>query len=360
MKNLSRTLACALAFLATQAMAEKCLNTEKDKYANNDPRHADYIECPAAGETNKYGAIGAIGGILSKYLSDDTPSASQQKENSRAVEQYIAKEIAGRSKVRYGAAVEIGGGDVGPLQYPNANIPEAQKQALSKDLERAVAGNKLVETYGSADFSNPEAWRTNDPAARWMNCEVATRLARAYVLGESIPPEQKNPDKGLRIARTGMAQRCGGTAYWLGRIYESGDALVPGVDKSDLANGKEVKARTIAAYDVAIVNGFAAAHERMAELYFQDGPERYRNETFFSISEFGQVPYWEKSPKSHERFLMRVNYVKCLEFEPGNLPCARGLAAVYGNNFEGYDGYTDFNRQKATYFTEYAKKLETK
>jgi hypothetical protein len=47
-------------------------------------------------------------------------------------------------------------------------------------------------------------------------------LSRAYAFGDFIKPEQMDAARGLAIARAGYAQHCGGTAYWLGRMYEEG------------------------------------------------------------------------------------------------------------------------------------------
>ena len=358
MKLATPLIVSLLALSSPMAMAEKCLNPDKDKYAQNDARHADYIECPTAKETNKYGAVGAIGSILSRYIGNDSgPSAAEQDSNKKGVDAYIAREIAARKDVRYGAAAEIGGINYSQWQSDTAGLTEAQRKSAVSAIQTAIDSGQFLQTYGALNYAQGEAWKAGDPAARYMHCEVATRLVQAYVLGEFGAAEQKNPAKGLAIARAGLMEKCGGTAYWLGRIYEAGDELVPGVDASDLRGGKDVKPKIVAAYDTAILNGYAAAYERMASLYDKEGPSRFFAETYFSFSEMGQVDYWPKSRKSHERFLMRVGYTRCLEADPTRAPCAEGLARLHADTFKSYDGYTDYNPEKVAQYQAMAKKL---
>lgn len=358
MKHAAPLIATLLALSSPMAMAEKCLNPDKDKYATNDRRHTDYIDCPVTTETNKYGAIGAIGSILSRYVGNDSgPSKSEQDENIRRVEQSIAKDVAARKAVRYGAAVEIGGINYSQWQYDTAGLTDDQRQSATRAIQTAIDSGQFLQTYGAVNFAQSEAWKSVDPVVRYTNCEVATRLVQAYVLGEFGATEQKNPAQGLAIARTGQAERCGGTAYWQGRIYEAGDALVPGVDAGDLRGGKDVKVKIIAAYDVAILNGYMPAHERMASLYEKQGPERFFAGRYFSLLDFKQVDYWPQSRGSDERFLMRVGYTRCLEADPTRAPCAEGLARLHADTSKGYDGYTDYSPEKVAQYQALAKKL---
>lgn len=187
---------------------------------------------------------------------------------------------------------------------------------------------------------------------RWKTCEVATQLSRAYAFGDFIKPEQKNPPLALAIAKAGYEQRCGGTAYWLGRIYEVGDALIPKIDKKEL--GDDVKEIFMHVYDVAILNHYTPAFERMAELYRLDGPARFhgKKRSFFS-------PYlrWNISPRDDKMYMMNVQYHKCLSADPANLVCARGLRSIYNDKAENF-GYTNYNEKLAAYYADYVTKLE--
>lgn len=82
MQKITRTLACALLLTSNIAMAEKCLNPDKGKYADNDRRNADYVECPSNQPANTYGALGAIGKIFGKYMADDAPKAEVRDDNA--------------------------------------------------------------------------------------------------------------------------------------------------------------------------------------------------------------------------------------------------------------------------------------
>lgn len=80
MRSVTYALTFALLVFSNVAMADKCLNTEKGKYADNDRRNADYVECPSNQPANTYGAVGAIGKLLGKYISDDTPKPTEKVE----------------------------------------------------------------------------------------------------------------------------------------------------------------------------------------------------------------------------------------------------------------------------------------
>ncbi len=102
MQKITCALASALLLTCNIAMAERCLNPDKSKYADNDRRNADYVECPSNQPTNTYGALGAIGKIFGKYMADDTPKAEVQddtasvkrKEKSSFISKFWSKDKA--------------------------------------------------------------------------------------------------------------------------------------------------------------------------------------------------------------------------------------------------------------------------
>ncbi len=363
-------LATLVSFLPALASAETCLNTDKEKYASNDVRSFDYGKCkPAPGAPdNSYNSLNAIGkqmqGIMER--SNETGYSNAEREanlreiraNEAKIQAFKDQQSASRRKIKYGASSERFDIDYGQWQYQNANIPADKQQAIRQEIGDAIAGGKLVETYGATNYANADTWKNStDPATRWKNCEVATQLVRAYVFGDFIKPEQKNPALGYAIAKTGRYQKCGGTAYWLGRILEAGDPLVPGVDKDkdEINGGKGVKNAIESSYNTAILNSFTPAYERMA------GPKRFRGKSYFVLSDFDSYPYWSDYGWSNELFPMQFQYNKCLELEPANLTCARGLASTYADKRrDKSDDYSNYNPELAAYYTKYAKELETK
>ena len=53
-------LLCCAAF-SQSALADTCLNTDKEKYADNGARSSDYGKCKPTGPDNSYGSVTAIG-----------------------------------------------------------------------------------------------------------------------------------------------------------------------------------------------------------------------------------------------------------------------------------------------------------
>lgn len=369
-------LTTLVSFLPSLASADTCLNTDKEKYASNDVRSFDYGKCkPAAGAPdNSYNSLNAIGkqmqGIMERN-NDAGYSNAEREANLREIRAAEAQiqafkdsQSAKRRKVKYGASAEMRDIDYRDYQYQNANITPEQQQAIRQEIGDAIANGKLLETYGATNYADAATWKnTTDPAQRWKNCEVATQLVRAYVFGDFIKPEQKNPALGYAVARTGRYQSCGGTAYWLGRILEAGNPLVPGVDKDkdEINSGKGVKNAIESAYDTAILNSFTPAYERMAEMYRLAGPKRFRGKSHFVLSDFDSYPYWSDYGWSNEMFPMHFQYSKCLELEPANLICARGLASTYNDKRKDRsDDYSNYSPELAAYYTKYAKELEAK
>lgn len=361
---------------SASAWADTCLNTDKEKYASNDVRSFDYGKCkPAAGTPdNSYNSLNAIGkqmqGIMERS-NESGYSDAQREANLREIraseakiQAFIDQQAVKRKKMKYGASAEVRDINYSDYQYQNAAISAEKQQLIRQEIGDAIASGKLLESYGGLNYADAATWKnTTDPAQRWKNCEVATQLVRAYVFGDFIRPEQKDPAKGYAIAKTGRYQHCGGTSYWLGRILEAGNTLVPGVDKdeNEINNGKGVKNAIETAYDSAILNGYTPAYERMAEMYRLAGPKRFRGKTYFVMADFDSYPYWSDYGWSNEMFPMFFQYNKCLELEPANLTCARGLASTYSDKRKDRsDGYTNYNPELAAYYTKYAKDLEAK
>ncbi|MDO8310802.1 MAG: hypothetical protein Q7T25_02560 [Sideroxyarcus sp.] len=262
----------------------------------------------------------------------------------------MAERQARYARVKYGTDLEMLNIDVSKYQYQNANISDDQKNAIRAEIGAAISAGKLLETYGNLEY---ESWLSSDPAVRWKTCEVATLLADAYAFGNFINPEQKNPARGLDIAETGYLKNCGGTAYWRGRIYEEGDALIPGLDKMKLKTNP--KSRIEESYNEAIVNSYLPAYERMAELYRLGGPVRYRGKRYSPSFFESNLPYWGADYADPDmRFLIRFQYAKCLQAEPASLVCARGMRAMVSDT-----RYRDYDKDLIAYYDTYIKNLET-
>jgi hypothetical protein len=359
--------ACVLLLVAGgHAAAETCLNIDKDKYASNDVRSFDYGKCKLVrgAPDNSYNSLSAIGkqmqGIMDRREEDGGMSDAKRAAYQRSAEEFIGRQKARRSHVKYGASVELGGVDYAKWTYESRPVTDEQEQAIRQEIGDVIASGKLIETYGATDYASAETWKGGEAATRWKNCEVATQLVRAYVYGDFIEPAQKNPAKGLAIAQTGLSQRCGGTAYWLGRIYEDGDKAVKGVDNSAaLDDGKDIKSAVEHAYDTAIMNGYTPAYERMAEMYRLGGPARFRGKTYFVLADMESYPYWSKIGKSDERFLTLMQFSKCVEADKASLVCARGLKAMYADEQRNVlDGYSTYNKELAAYYADYVSNLE--
>lgn len=372
MIRLLPALFCSILFTST-AFAESCLNDDikRDTYADGDSRSSTYVKCKATTGThdNSYNSLNAIGkqmqGMMERRNTDNGYSDAERAANRRELDNYKDQQSARRSTVKYGAHAELGGIDYANYQYANANITADRQQAIRQEISTVITAGKFLDTYGATNYANADVWKSStDTAQRWKNCEVATQLVRAYVYGNFIKPEQKNPALGYEIAKAGKQQNCGGTAYWLGRIFEAGDALVPNIDKdkNEINGGKGIKSSVESSYDTAILNGYTPAYERMAELYRLGGPERFRGTKHFVLSDFASYPNW-RNPKNDndQMFLMRVQYSKCLEADPANLVCARGLAIIYADQGKDFgDGYTNYNSKLASFYADYAKELEAK
>lgn len=363
---MKRMLLVLLCSGSTLALADTCLQVEKIGH-EGDSRYYDYGRCrPAPNAPNQtYDSLGTIGQQLQGMMSRDNGndrgySDAERDKHRREAQQFNAEQSARRAAVRYGASVELGGLDYAPYLFSNAAVTAEQLVAIRAEIGAAISSGKLLETYDGAayaDRTNGATWASRDPATRWKACEVATQLSRAYAFGDFIPPAKKDPARGLAIARAGTEERCGGTAYWLGRIYEEGDALVPGVDK---LLGKYPQSTISWTYDVAILNGFTPAYERMAELYRLGGPARYRGKTYY-VFPADSYPYWRRNPNDNDQlFMMRSQYSLCLTAEPTNLVCARGLRWLYHNPArDSSDGYTNFDESLAAYYDTYVKNLES-
>ena len=326
MRRLVPALLCLA--IAGPVLADSCLNTDKEKYASNDPRSSDYGKCKSApGTTNTYGAVGAVGGQIQHIIqrqdepSDADKAYQRDRENRReSAAEWDRKRFQNLKFVTAQLTVEFNySTKIQP--YPNAKITPEQQDLIQEEIAAAINGKQLLEKYGDLPLDKP--WVSSaDPAANWKACEVATQLVRAYVYGNFVRADQKNPAKGFAIARAGSEAQCGGTSYWLGRIYEDGDAVAPGVDK---VLDKSPQKPMLVAYDRAIVNGITAAYERSAHINWVP-PERYKTKTYFDFAEFEKRSYWYDN--GNYRRLAYAQFKRCLELEPDNLQCARGINAL--------------------------------
>ncbi|WP_428311477.1 hypothetical protein [Hydrocarboniphaga sp.] len=352
MKNHHRLLLClAAALLSAPAFADPCLQTDK-KGADGDPRRYDYGKCRSDKPTETFGSIGVIGqqmqGLMEqRQANDDAQRAAIQRSNAA----FLAERAQLYSKMQYGTSLELVNGQetVAIYQYKGADIPAEERAAIRSEIGAAIDAGKLLETYGTVDYSDDANWTGSPAAQKWKACEVATVLTRAYTFGDFVTPEQKNPAKGFAIAQRGAKNYCGGTAYWLGRIFELGDTVTPGVDK---VLDKHPRTRIRDAYEIAIINGVLPAYERAAEMNFHPLP-RYKGKKYFDVTDFTRYQYWYEM-QGEEYQLARRQYRKCLDFEPGNLVCARGLRDLY--SFNEYPFTPDV--ELSAYYKDYVSKLE--
>ncbi len=352
-----------LAFASSQALADSCLNNDKQGGAG-DARHYDYVACKPSGVAGgqSYNSVNIIGGqmadIMSRRGQDKIYTDEERAANRRSLQAFADSEAGRRANVRYGATVEItsDASFVDSLVYPNAVIPIEQQRSIRNEISVAIAAGRLLESYGDRDYSSPETWKATHPAERWKNCEVATVLSQAYLTGELVRPEQMDRQKGFAIADAGAARYCGGTAYWQGRAYEAGDDWVKGIDK---ILAKSPKSQITWAYNIAIINGYSPAYQRLADLLRLGGPERYRDKKYLDIMEMTRYSYWLKRGSSDERYVTLFQYRKCLDAEPANLACAQALRNMYGDKkTDILDGYSSYNADLVAYYDGYIKELQ--
>jgi len=357
MPTVSRILIALLCFAAfsTSAFADTCLNTDKEKYADNDPRSSDYGKCKSTGPTDNYGSVTTIGkqmeGILQRNA--DAPTRRQFSDDERAsIHEHDRRQFA---TSQYSILCEVEACVDEPSPYPNANTTAEQQQAIREEIKAAIAGGKLLETYG--DNSYAKKWVSgSDPVANWKMCEVATTLTQAYVYGNGVAAAQKDPAKGLAIARAGCTANCGGTCLELGRIFAAGDSAAPGVDK---ILGKTPHDQTVFAFETAIRNGITAAYEPLADLN-SGTPARYKGKTYFNLVELDTYSYWINSDT--DRRLAYRQYQKCLKAEPANLNCARGINQLLKNvtpdRGDIFKLGNDVTVEDVAFYKDYQQKLE--
>ncbi|WP_295684336.1 hypothetical protein [uncultured Nevskia sp.] len=353
---MSRILIALLCFAAfsTSALADTCLNTDKEKYADNDPRSSDYGKCKSTGPTDNYGSVTTIGKQMEGMLQRNAPEPRRQfsAEESASIHESDRERFANS---QYSILCEVEACVDRPSPYPNANTTPEQQQAVREEIKAAIASGKLLETYG--DDSYAKKWLSGgDPVANWKMCEVATTLTKAYVYGNGVTAAQKNPAKGLAIARAGCTANCGGTCLELGRIFAAGDAVAPGVDK---ILGKTPHEQTVFAFETAIRNGITAAYEPLADLN-SGTPARYKGKTYFNLVEMDSYNYWNNSYT--DRRLAYRQYQKCLKADPSNLNCARGinllLKDVTPNRGDVFKLASDVTNEDISFYKDYQQKLE--
>lgn len=353
LRSLLALLCCAI--LLPSAFADTCLNTDKQRYADNDPRSYDYGKCQSATPTDNYGSLTVIGKQLEGMLQQKDHSDPRLNMSSADRDSLYARDRATFARAEYAILCEVQACVDRPQPYPNAAIPAEQQQAIRSEIRAAIADGQLIARHG--DDSLAKKWvSSSDPAVNWKRCEVATALTRAYVYGNAAGDAGKDPAKGFAIARAGCAASCGGTCYELGRIYAAGDAVAPGVDK---VLGKTPHDQTVFAFETAIRNGVTAAYEPLADLNRQM-PARYVGKTYFKLAELDSYSYWINSYT--DRRLAYRQYQKCLKAEPTNLNCARGinllLQDVTPNQGYNFELKGDVSLEDIAFYKDYQQKLE--
>lgn len=363
MKKILPALLCSLA-LASSAFADTCLNTDKEKYADNDVRSYDYGKCKNTGPNTNYNSLNAIGSQMQNMMQRRDEEQSASSRASAADRESRRAEVAEWDRTRFSKLKLVLAKDVIPLSmrsdvklYANAQVTPAQAAAVREEIGSAIQQDKLLASYDDGSYEQP--WTSSTDAVKnWKTCEVATQLIRAHVYGDFIKPETRNPAKGFAIARAACDAHCGGGCYWLGRIYEDGNEAAPGVDK---VLGHEPQTLTLQAYDNAILNGVTAAYERSASINWQP-PERYKDKHYFQLSDFSfDNSYWYDI--GDYRRLAYFQYKRCLDVEPANLACAKGINALIkdtqGNAYVWRDELKEINADgKIAWFQEYESKLE--
>lgn len=373
MKTVLALLALCMSTTVLQVHAEGCLNDDpkRGSYPSGDPRNSTYVRCSSgAGSagTGQAGAVGAIGSQLQNIIErrnadEDAETAAWRKQRDYNWENGGREQAANRFKnLKWVTAHEARHmmSEYQPVKvYPNADIPPEQRKAIQAELLAVAESGKLLETYGNAGFDDAKkAWLGSaDPVANRKVCEVGTQLVRSFVYGEFIPSTQKNPAKGFAIARAGCTAFCGGTCYELGRIFEGGDAVAPGVDK---VLGKDPALVMRQAYDVAIVNGEPGALEREAEINWRV-PARYVDKEYYDWSEFSSRSYWINGEL--DRRLAYQQFRRCLKLEPANITCARDINAfieehVPTKKYYLKDVEKEIDVADIAYYRDYLAKLE--
>lgn len=376
---MNKFLLALLCCSSVPAISDTCHHSGVKGYDGRSTYY-EYGDCGGSG--NKYGSYVPMSSAdiaaMAKRVEAFYAAAALRAQREASFYNNIGGKA--RSGVRYGASMELGQDfDLSTLyRFKNADIPESQKQTIRADLNRTITSGKLLETYGNQgyeDAKNTATWAAKDPETRWKTCEVASQLVRAYVFGDFIKAEQKNPTKGLAIAQTGYQEHCGGTSYWLGRIYEEGDTLISGFDKNTIApqvilnNGDglafQLEKSLEKIYDVAILNGYTPAYERMAELYRLGGPARFLGKkytVFVGWMQGGWMKYlyWNDDPDHTRMYLMKTQYMKCLQADPTNLVCARGMRSISADaTADTTYHYTNADAELAAFYDSYVKKLES-
>jgi hypothetical protein len=352
-------LACAGATLLTSlnTLADTCLNENKERYASNDARSFDYGKCKSNTPTDTYGSLSTLGMQLQKMM--DKPADSDgHRQMSDAERARLSEWSRNRfNNLKYVMAHEVISSsmraDVGV--YANAQTTPAQQTARREEISKAIQQGKLLD-YDDGSYAKP--WvSSSDPVKNWKTCEVSTQLIRAYTFGDFVTAEQKDPAKGFAIARSACDAHCGGACFQLGRIYEGGNKVAPGVDK---VLGHEPQKLMLQAYDNAILNGVTAAYEREASLNWQP-PARYADKSYFSFSDMESFDYWYDIQDYHR--LAYAQYKRCLQVDPANLACARGINALIKETQKHSFVWSDLAKDietdnKVAWYQDYQTKLE--
>lgn len=327
--RLSLRLAALLmtVFASAPSLAESCLNgdAKKGSYADGDARNSDYVACKPSGPTDTYGSINAVGSQVQGIIERRQAEEAQERAAFQAKLESNRDRVNEWDRTRFMNLQESTAHAVIPSNYrtdvqvyANASVTPEQGAALRSEIDAAIKGGTLLSTYADIAAQADKPWvKSSDPLQNRRMCEVSAELARTLVYGEP-----KEPAKGFAIAKAGCDAHCGGTCYWLGRIYEDGNKAAPGVDK---LLGKQPQTLMLQAYDNAIVNGIVAAYEREAELGWQP-PKRYKDKTYYDFKELDSYSYWYDI--GDYRRLAYMQYKRCLSEQPTNLTCARGVNAL--------------------------------
>jgi hypothetical protein len=365
--NFSRTLVslCLLAGLAAPAAhAETCLNPDKGRNGDN----SDYVKCKRdapAGSTGAAGAVGAVGKQLGGILGRQAEEESDEDRAYQAERDARRGDVAAWNRGRYKnlklvTALESNAVSLSLRDrygyHANARVTVDEAKAVRAAIDVAAKQDKLIATFDDGSFDKP--WVSSKVALdNFKRCEVGAALARAHVYGELSKAEKKDAGRGFAIAQAGCDVHCGGTCFVLGRIFEDGDKVAPGVDD---VLGKEPQDLMLMAYDKAIMNGVPAAYEREAHINWQ-APERYVDKTYFDWSELESRHYWFDIP-DYVR-LAYAQYKRCLELDASNLNCVRGINGVIELAKSNRLSYGDLQRDidddgKAKWFAEQQARLE--
>lgn len=145
------------------AMADTCLQTDK-KGSEGDSRHYDYGSCtPSSSSANTGGAVNAVGQQMLNLMSHESDnndrgySDAEREANRNELAAFDKEQKRRRESVKIGSTEELYRQEYFKLenwQYQNANITDAQMQAIRDEVAAAINTNQLLDLYGKQHYDD--------------------------------------------------------------------------------------------------------------------------------------------------------------------------------------------------------------